>query len=65
MEIRFQSKEESNKKQEEAFLKLTPIERIYSFLNLMELVNRFPTKTKQEKKGNFVIEFKTEKQTVN
>lgn len=36
MEIRFQTKEESNKQQQEDFLKLSKVERIYSFLRLME-----------------------------
>jgi len=54
MKIQFRTKEEANLKQEEEFLALSPIERIYSFLDLMQRVNRFPTKSKPEKK-NFVI----------
>lgn len=59
MEISFTTKEESNKKREEEFLELKPIERIYKFLELVVRVNKFPTKEKKEKNNNFVIEIKT------
>jgi len=55
MEITFQTKEESNKERETAFLKLTGAERISSFLNLMEQVSKFPTKYKKKKTNNFLI----------
>lgn len=56
MEISFTTKEESNQRREEAFLKLKPVERFYSFLNLMVSVNQFPTKNNENKnKDNFVI----------
>lgn len=59
MEIRFQTKEESNRKQQEDFLKLSKVERIYSFLRLMERVNQFPVKNKMNKnKDNFLIVIK-------
>lgn len=59
MEIRFQTKEESNRQQQEDFLKLSKIERIYSFLRLMERVNQFPVKNKANKnKDNFLIVIK-------
>ena len=59
MEIRFQTKEESNKQQQEEFLKLSGVERVYSFWRLMERVNRFPVKNKIDKnKDNFIIELK-------
>lgn len=59
MEIRFQTKEESNRQQQEDFLKLSKIERIYSFLRLMERVNQFPVKNKVNKnKDNFLIVIK-------
>ncbi|HEU4496434.1 MAG TPA: hypothetical protein VFR70_05230 [Flavobacterium sp.] len=54
MEIKFQTKEESNKKQAEDFLKLSGQERIYSFLRLMEEIGRFPSKAETEK-SNFII----------
>jgi len=60
MEISFTTKEESNKKREEEFLELKPIERIYKFLELVVRVNKFPIKEKKEKNNNFVIEIKTE-----
>lgn len=56
MEIRFQTKEESNKKQKEDFLKLSKTERFYSFLRLSERISRFPVKNKVDKnKDNFII----------
>lgn len=59
MEIRFQTKEQSNKQQQEDFFKLSKIERLYSFLRLMERVNKFPVKNKQNKnKDNFLIVIK-------
>lgn len=59
MEIRFQTKEESNKQQQDDFLKLSKVERVYAFWRLMERVSRFPLKDKVDKnKGNFIIELK-------
>ena len=59
MEIHFQTKEESNKKQLEDFLKLSKVDRIYSFLGLILNMKQFPTKHKIENKNNnFVIELK-------
>ena len=56
MEIRFQTKEESNKKQEEDFLKLSKVERFYAFLRLSERMSKFPVKNKENKnKDNFLI----------
>ena len=56
MEIIFQSKEESNRKQEEEFLKLSPMDRFYRFLKLAEASKRlFPFKSKVEKEHNFSI----------
>lgn len=56
MEIRYQTKEESNKQQQEDFLKLSKIERFYSFLRLSEQISKFPVKNKVDKnKGNFQI----------
>ncbi|MDR7211226.1 hypothetical protein [Flavobacterium piscis] len=60
MEIRFQTKEESNRQQQEDFLKLSKVERIYSFLRLMERVSQFPVKNKVNKnKDNFLIVIKS------
>lgn len=59
MEIRFQTKEESNKQQQEDFLKLSKTERVYAFFRLMEHVSRFPIKNKEDKnKDNFLIVIK-------
>lgn len=56
MEIRFQTKDESNKQQQEDFLKLSKAERFYSFLRLSERISQFPVKNRIEKnKDNFVI----------
>jgi len=55
MKIQFQTKEESNKKQLDDFLKLSKQERIYSFLRLMQDIKRFPTKVEDDKKSNFLI----------
>jgi hypothetical protein len=59
MEVQYQSKEESNKKQLESFLKLTKAERFYSFLNLVYKVNQFPTKKATSKSSNFLIVINT------
>lgn len=60
MEIRFQTKEESNKQQQEEFLKLSKVERIYSFLRLSERISKFPVKNKVDKnKDNFLIVIKS------
>lgn len=61
MEIRLQTKEESNKQQREDFLKLSKIERVYSFLRLSERISKFPVKNKVDKnKDNFLIVIKEE-----
>lgn len=46
MEVRFQTKEESNKQQQEDFLKFSKVERFYSFLRLSERISRFPVRIK-------------------
>lgn len=65
MEIRFQSKEESNREQEEEFLKLSGAERFFAFLELSRAVMRqFTQKDQQEddlSKTHFVIERKKHK----
>jgi len=55
MEIRFQTKEQSNKRQQLAFLNLSGAERLKSFLHLMEQVNRFPTKHIKKRTNNYLI----------
>jgi hypothetical protein len=60
MEIRFRSKEESNRAQEEEFLQLSGAERFFAFLELSRAVMRqFPQKDDAEpdlSKTHFVIE---------
>lgn len=59
MVIKFQTKEDSNKQQQDDFLKLSKADRIYAFLRLMERVSQFPVKNKVDRdKDNFVIELK-------
>lgn len=63
MEIHYQSKEESARQQREAFLKLTPSERVASFLALSRKMLKFPTKATADEdlsKTHFVIEKKKE-----
>lgn len=57
MEIKYRTKAESKKEQEEAFLKLTPSERVVAFINLCYEMKAFPSKTNETEKdkGNFVI----------
>lgn len=56
MEVIFQSKIESNKKQQEDFLRLAPMERFYRFLKLSELsIKLFPIKNNKQKSNNFII----------
>ena len=60
MEIRFQTKEQSNKQQQDDFLKLSKTERVYAFFRLMERVSKFPVKNKEIKnKDNFLIVIKS------
>jgi len=62
MEIRFQSKEDSNREQEEEFLKLSGAERFFAFLELSRAVmQQFPQKeeyTQDLSETHFVIERK-------
>lgn len=57
MKIFFQTKEESNKQQREAFLKLSGAERVFMFIELSKQINAFPTKHKLDKSNNFIIDF--------
>jgi len=57
MEIRFQTKEDSNKLQEEEFLKLTPSQRVEWFLAFSKYMKKFPSKTTNPKSDSFVISF--------
>ncbi len=56
MEIRFTTKEESKKLQEEAFLKLSPSERVINFFQLSDQFMQFPTTKPYDTKNNLVLE---------
>lgn len=58
MQINYRSKAESNRLQQEEFLKLSPAERFYAFLALSERISKFPLQRPDMHrwKGNFVIE---------
>lgn len=58
MQIRFTTKEDSNRLQEEEFLNLSPVERFYRFLELMQASKKlFPDK--KDRSHNFQIIIKT------
>jgi hypothetical protein len=60
MEIKFQTKEESNQDQRETFLRLPPKDRFYAFLDLCENLKKFPVKsTNKSPSDSFIIEIKT------
>lgn len=63
MEIRFQTKEESNQQQQEDFLKLSGAERVFSFLRLSVQLKKFPTKIKPGKTSNFIIQIPSKNAT--
>ena len=56
MQITFQTKEESNARQLEDFLKLSKSERIYSFVSLIMKSKQLPKKQIVPKSTNFFIE---------
>lgn len=58
MEIKFQTKEESNRQQEEAFLKLSPSERVWRFFELMQKSKSLLLDQRPAKSNNFVIHIK-------
>ncbi len=55
MEIKFQSKEESKKRQEEEFLALSREERFLRFIELSNSFLKFPSKTAQSDDSNFQL----------
>ena len=57
MEIKFQTKEESNKLQEKEFLALSPSERVARFFSLSRYMLKFPAKHPKNLTNNFVISF--------
>ncbi len=61
MKITYRNKALSNEEQEKEFLRLTPVERIYSFINLIYQLKDFPTKANPQKNDNFIVEIKSAK----
>ncbi len=59
MEMRFETKEESNRRRQEEFLKLSGGERVMRFLKLSMQMKKFPTTAKPDKSSNFIIDFTT------
>ena len=57
MQIKFTTKEESKKEQQEAFLKLSKSERFLLFLKLSKMFNQISTKHIYDFKNNFIIDF--------
>lgn len=55
MQIYFQTREESKKRQREDFLKLSPGERFMAFLELSRKINRFPNQKPKVPNNNFII----------
>ena len=59
MEVKFQTKKESKRKQQEEFLKLSGGERFMRFLELSRRINRIPSKHQlsfeERNKGNFLL----------
>lgn len=63
MKIRFQTKEESKKEQREAFLKLTPAQRMEKFFELSRKINQLPAARKKKiNPDNFIIDLTLKKQ---
>lgn len=58
MKISFTNKDSQNELQEEAFIRLSPLERVKRFIMMSQEINSFPRKEKAEKnQDNFVISF--------
>lgn len=58
MKVAFTTKEKSNNLQEANFLKLSPEERFYAFLQLSERLQKFPVSRKKSENDNFLINIK-------
>lgn len=59
MQIKFQTKEESNTAQRVAFLKLSKPERFFRFLDLIRQSKDLPSKKREDKSANFQIVFQS------
>ncbi len=53
--LHFGTKEEHNHRREEAFLALTPSERVSLFIKMVAQVHLLPSRAAKEDKGNYVI----------
>jgi len=58
MKIKFTTKEESKKLQEEEFLALSGADRVFAFFRLCYEMRDFPAPESTDKKDNFIIQFK-------
>jgi len=58
MQIRFETKEESNARREREFMALTPSQRFQSFMELCWALSNFESRSQEEDKGNFVLTLK-------
>ena len=56
--MKFRTKEESNRAQQEEFLKLSGAERVVRFFELSRRMLRFPSRAKRDSSENFILEFK-------
>ncbi len=61
MRVSFRTKNESKLEQEEAFLRLSSIERIHSFIDFMLYTQDFPAQAISRKPENFQIEIVSKK----
>ena len=61
MKIKFTTKEESKKLQEEEFLALSGADRVFAFFRLCYEMRDFPAQETSDKSGNFVIDFSSKK----
>lgn len=55
MKIQFATEAESKRQKQEAFLKLSPGERVLKFFELMAEIQKFPTHKSDQENENFAI----------
>jgi len=61
MQVKFQTKEESNIEQKKEFLSLTPAQRFNRFLKLITLSNSFYNQNSDYPKHSFIVKRKNER----
>lgn len=54
-ELIFDTKENNNRRRQQAFLALSPAERVQVFLKMVDEFAKFGTKVEPQDKGNFVL----------